>query len=88
LPLPSRACILLVVPQGTAMNSRTRSIPWSGQYFRFERLRTGDSGAGSVWAVSREREFIGTMTCDREITTKEFDIRCLRWLSDLLDAMK
>jgi hypothetical protein len=66
------------------MKPRTRSIPWSGQYFRFERLRAGDSGAGSVWAVSREREFIGTMTCDREVTTKEFDVRCQRWLTDLL----
>jgi hypothetical protein len=66
------------------MKSRTRSVPWSGEYFRFERLRAGDSGPGSVWAVSREREFIGTMTCDREVTTKEFDVRCQRWLTDLL----
>jgi hypothetical protein len=66
------------------MKSRTRSVPWSGQYFRFERLRADDSGPGSVWAVLREREFIGTMTCDREVTTKEFDVRCQRWLTDLL----
>ena len=76
------------VPQGTSMKSRTRSIPWSGQNFRFERLRAGDSGPGSVWAVSRAREFIGTMTCDGEVTTKEFDLHCQQWLSDLLGAGK
>jgi hypothetical protein len=71
-------------PQRTPMKSRSRSIPWSGHYFRFERLRAGESGPASVWAVSRDREFIGTMTCDGEVTTKEFDVRCQRWLTDLL----
>ena len=38
-----------------------------------------------VWAVSRGREFIGTMSgVDRE-TTKEFEVRCVSWLAALLE---
>jgi hypothetical protein len=62
------------------------SIPWSGQSFRFERFPAWESGPEALWAVSRASEFIGTMSCDEEITTREFEVRCERWLADLLGA--
>jgi hypothetical protein len=37
-----------------------------------------------LWAVSRSGEFIGTMACPPEVTTKDFDVRGLRWLGELL----
>jgi hypothetical protein len=36
------------------------------------------------WAVARGGEFIGTMPCAANITTGEFDLRCTRWLRELL----
>ena len=68
------------------MHHRSRSIAWSGQSFRFERFPAWESGRDSLWAVSRASEFIGTMTCDEEITTSEFEVRCQHWLKDLLQA--
>jgi hypothetical protein len=38
----------------------------------------------SLWAVSRGGEFIGTMPCPPEVTTKDFDIRGMHWLAELL----
>jgi hypothetical protein len=37
-----------------------------------------------LWAVLRGTEFIGTMECSTEVTTKDFEVRGLRWLSELL----
>ncbi|MGH7516889.1 MAG: hypothetical protein ACREOC_05400 [Gemmatimonadales bacterium] len=37
-----------------------------------------------MWAVSRHGEFIGTMPSAPEETTKEFELRSIRWLADLL----
>jgi hypothetical protein len=68
------------------MHHFTRSIPWSGQSFRFERFPAWESGPELIWAVSRASEFIGTMSCNEEITTREFDVRCEQWLTDLLGA--
>ena len=67
------------------MRSRSRSLSWRGQVFRFEYVRDSyrESG-GPVWAVSRNREFIGMMPCSNEVTTKDFDVRGLRWLDELL----
>lgn len=39
----------------------------------------------STWAVSRPGEFIGTMHCPPEITTREFDIHGTQWLAELLN---
>jgi hypothetical protein len=36
------------------------------------------------WAVARAGQFIGTMPCAVNITTGEFDVRGIRWLSELL----
>jgi hypothetical protein len=65
---------------------RTRSIAWQGQHFYFERLQHRDTPAenSSQWAVSRRGEFIGAMACPTEVATADFDVRCLRWLADLL----
>ena len=36
------------------------------------------------WAVSCGFEFIGTMSCVEDVTTGEFEVRCLTWLTELL----
>ena len=68
------------------MRYRTRSIAWEGQHFQFQRLRPKDSlvEQAAQWAVSRRGEFIGTMPCPEQVTTSEFELRCFRWLADLL----
>ena len=65
------------------MHSRTRSITWQGEAFHFECL-TSTGSHPPQWAVSHKREFIGMMPCPLEVTTKDFDVRCSRWLSELL----
>jgi hypothetical protein len=67
------------------MRYPTRSITWQGQAFRFQCLQSnGSASAPPEWAVSRGREFIGMMPCSLEVTTKDFDVRCSRWLAELL----
>lgn len=68
------------------MREQPRAVAWRGGQFRFERLKNGhDSAARSpLWAVWRHGEFIGTMPCVQEETTKEFDLRCVHWLANLL----
>jgi len=67
------------------MRHWSRSITWQDEAFHFERLqaRVPNSDA-PLWAVSRAGEFIGTMPCSSEVSTKDFDLRCLRWLNELL----
>ena len=68
------------------MRHKTRSIAWHGQEFHFERLETGARSASQTaeWAVWRKGEFIGTMPSWSEESTKDFDLRCERWLGELL----
>jgi hypothetical protein len=69
------------------MRHHTQSITWHGQAFRFELLHgKPPSSETPLWAVSRRGEFIGTMPCSPEVTTKEFVVRGLRWLGELLGA--
>jgi hypothetical protein len=69
------------------MRHRTRNITWHGQAFHFERLHPKTSSSESpLWAVSRAGEFIGTMLCSPEVTTKEFEVRGQRWLRELLGS--
>jgi hypothetical protein len=58
----------------------------AGDQYRFERLDDrGDLAyLNPVWAVSRRREFIGTMSCAEGETTKELDVRSVRCLAALL----
>jgi len=67
------------------MRHLSRSIIWHDEAFHFERLQsTAPASDAPLWAVSRGGEFIGTMPCSPEVTTGDFDVRCLRWLSELL----
>ena len=71
------------------MRSRRRSVKFAGQPFSFERVeKWGLSENGVVWAVSRGGEFIGTLTSPKEISTKEFDLRCTQWLAELLGGYR
>ena len=65
------------------MRHKTRTIPWRGQLFLFERL-PADTVGDFVWAVSRRGEFIGTMPAIPNETTKDFDVRSLGWVAELL----
>jgi hypothetical protein len=68
------------------MREGPRFTTWQGDQYRFERLEDrGDRvHRNPVWAVSRQREFIGTMSCAESETMKEFDLRSVRWLAALL----
>lgn len=68
------------------MRHRTRSLTWRGEAFHFQPLQTDPAGNTGQWAVLCRGEFIGTMPCSSEVTTKDFDLRCLRWLGELLDT--
>ena len=68
-----------------------RTITWNGRAYRFEAMpadpEPADIAVGqetTEWAVSSRREFIGAMTCPADITTGEFEVRCGRWLDELL----
>jgi hypothetical protein len=70
------------------MRDHRRSITWHGQAFQFQRLEPEASYNDSpLWAVYRRGEFIGTMLCSGEVTTKDFDVRSLRWLGELLGGV-
>jgi hypothetical protein len=64
------------------MRYNTRTIPWHGELFHFQRIH--DTAGEFVWAVSRRGEFIGTMPAVAHETTKDFDLRSLGWVSELL----
>jgi hypothetical protein len=67
------------------MHHGTRSITWQGQSFQFEGLRLAPSKSSPpLWAVYRRGEFIGTMPSPAEVTTKEFEVRGMQWLAELL----
>jgi hypothetical protein len=67
------------------MRHRRRSVSYAGQPYSFERVESWESGERRVvWAVSHRGEFIGTMNSSEEITTRDFDVRCVQWLADLL----
>ena len=68
-----------------------RTITWNGRAYRFEAMPADPAPAGvavtsrtTEWAVSSQREFIGAMTCPADVTTGEFEVRCERWLDELL----
>jgi hypothetical protein len=67
------------------MRYRTRSITWHGEAFQFQQLPPEPAGDPDQWAVRHHGEFIGTMPCSSQVTTKDFDLRCERWLRELLD---
>ena len=66
------------------MRYRTRCIEWHGEAFQFQQLPPDPTNDPIQWAVRRHGEFIGTMPCSSQITTKDIDLRCQRWLVELL----
>ena len=67
------------------MREGPRTVRWRDHDFHFETFKGRDrwSDRGPAWAVWWRGEFIGTM-CTAEETTKEFELRSIRWLADLL----
>jgi hypothetical protein len=82
----------VVISSEDAVRYFMRTITWNGRAYRFEPMpaERGLESAQRVpgetreWAVSLQREFIGAMTCPAEVTTGEFEVRCERWLEELL----
>jgi hypothetical protein len=68
------------------MREGPRTVKWRNEEFRFENLvgKGAWDDASPVWAVSRHGEFIGTMPRASEETTKEFELRSMCWLADLI----
>jgi hypothetical protein len=68
------------------MRQSRHLVEWHGQLFLAEPLQTLTrfSSLPPVWAVSRGREFIGTLPVVEQETTKEFEVRCARWIQELL----
>ena len=68
------------------MRGGPRTVRWRDHQFSFEALRGKDAwnDQSPLWAVSRHGEFIGTMPRAPEETTKEFELRSIRWLADLI----
>jgi hypothetical protein len=68
------------------MGSTRRFVEWHGDVYTAEPLKTLTriSSLPPLWAVSRGREFIGTLPVVDEETTKEFEVRCARWIEELL----
>jgi hypothetical protein len=71
-----------------------RTITWNGRAYRFEAMPADPNaverspGHTTEWAVSLQREFIGEMTCPGDVTTAEFEVRCVGWLEELLKGAK
>jgi hypothetical protein len=67
------------------MRRNVRTLTWQGMSYSFARMQdvAAEGGTGE-WAVARGGEFIGTMPCAVNMTTGEFEVRCTRWLSELL----
>jgi hypothetical protein len=68
------------------MREGPRTVRWRDHEFCFETFKGRDawSDHGPVWAVWWHGEFIGTMPSAQEETTKEFELRSMRWLADLI----
>jgi hypothetical protein len=68
------------------MREGPRTVRWRDHEFRFETFKGRDAWTDQspMWAVSWHGEFIGTMPRASEETTKEFELRCIRWLAELI----
>jgi len=67
------------------MPRNVRTLTWQGGAYSFVRMYgVAAEGGMADWAVARGGEFIGTMPCAANVTTGEFEVRCMRWLSELL----
>ena len=68
------------------MREGPRTVRWRNYEFHFETFTGRDTGGdhAPAWAVWWHGEFIGTMPTALDETTKEFELRSIRWLADLL----
>jgi hypothetical protein len=68
------------------MRATLHFVEWQGERYTVEPLRSRSrvTSLSPVWAVSRKGEFIGTLAYRVEESTKEFEVRCIAWLRDLL----
>lgn len=67
------------------MLARTCRTQWRGRSYVFQRLQAaGPGGVTEEWAVSRGGEFIGVLQCAADLSARDFELRCLEWLTDLL----
>lgn len=67
------------------MQSARHLVEWHGERYTVEPLKSMHrvTSLPPVWAVRRGSEFIGTLPCRSEETTKELEARCIAWLHDL-----
>jgi len=65
------------------MRYNCRNIPWQGELFHFQRMPSDPTG-DCAWAVTRRGEFIGTMPAVANETTRDFDVRSMGWVAELL----
>ena len=67
------------------MRQSRHLVEWQGELYTAEPLKTLTrvSSLPPVWAVSRRGEFIGTLPDRPEETTKEFEVRCAKWLHEV-----
>ena len=68
--------------------SGRRFVEWQGERYNAQPLKslTRVTPLPPLWAVSRGREFIGTMPSRSDETTEAFEIRCLAWLRALYES--
>ncbi|HET8622589.1 MAG TPA: hypothetical protein VFM14_03430 [Gemmatimonadales bacterium] len=68
------------------MSPGPRTVRWRNHTFHFETFQGRDLAGshGPIWGVWWRSEFIGTMPAHADETTKEFEVRSVRWLADLL----
>ncbi len=68
------------------MREGPRTVRWRNHEFHFETFKGRDTGSdhSPAWAVWWHGEFIGTMPTAPDETTKELEVRSIRWLADLL----
>jgi hypothetical protein len=72
------------------MRSGRHFVEWQGEHYTAEPLKSmyRVTSLPPVWAVSHGGEFIGTLPCHSQETTKEFEIRCIAWLRDLYGSRR
>ena len=68
------------------MRRNRHCVEWHGVGYTAVPLSSHPTGSAlpPVWAISRGKEFIGTLPMRPEETTKEFEARCATWLGELL----
>jgi hypothetical protein len=63
-------------------------VEWHGERYTVEPLKSLSpvTTLSPVWAVFRRGEFIGTLPYRLNETSEDLEVRCISWLSDLLES--